>query len=37
MGIVYLVDDNPEKKQAGKLWLIVGIVAAVVWSAIFGG
>ena len=37
MGIIYLVDDNPEKKQAGKLWLIVGIVAAVVWSAIFAG
>lgn len=37
MGIIYMMDANPEKKQAGKLWLIIGIVAAVVWSALFGG
>lgn len=36
MGIVYLMDPNPEKKQAGKLWLIIGIIAAVVWSAMMG-
>lgn len=36
VGIVYLLDDNPEKKEAGKLWLIVGIIAAVVWTALFG-
>ncbi len=36
VGIVYLLDANPEKKESGKLWLIVGIVAAVIWSALFG-
>jgi uncharacterized membrane protein YvbJ len=36
MGIIYLMDANPEKKAAGKLWLIIGIVAAVVWSAMMG-
>lgn len=36
VGIVYLLDANPAKKEAGKLWLIVGIVAAVVWAALFG-
>lgn len=36
VGIVYLLDENPEKKAAGKLWLIVGIVAMVIWSALFG-
>lgn len=25
MGIIYLRDDNPEKKAVGKLWLGVGI------------
>ena len=29
VGIIYMLDDNPEKKAAGKLWLIIGIVAAV--------
>ncbi len=37
VGVVFLLDANPEKKAAGKLWLIVGIVAAVVWMALFGG
>ncbi|HUQ10755.1 MAG TPA: zinc ribbon domain-containing protein [Steroidobacteraceae bacterium] len=36
MGVIYLMDPNPEKKQAGKLWLIIGIIAAVVWSAMVG-
>jgi uncharacterized membrane protein YvbJ len=36
VGIIYLLDANPEKKEAGKLWLIIGIVAAVVWTALFG-
>lgn len=36
VGIIYLLDDNPEKKEAGKLWLIIGIIAAVVWTALFG-
>ena len=35
-GIIFLLDKNPEKKAAGKLWLIVGIIAAVVWAILFG-
>jgi hypothetical protein len=29
MGVIYMKDDNPEKKAVGKLWLIVGIGAAI--------
>lgn len=29
MGIIYMRDDNPEKKAVGKLWLWVGIGMAV--------
>ena len=36
VGIIFMLDANPEKKAAGKLWLIIGIVAFVVWAAIFG-
>lgn len=36
VGIIYLLDANPEKKEAGKLWLIIGIVAAVIWTMLFG-
>ena len=36
MGIIYFMDANPEKKEAGKLWLIIGIIAAVIWSALMG-
>ena len=35
MGIVFLLDPNPEKKAAGKLWLIIGIIAGVVWAVLF--
>lgn len=31
MGIIYLLDANTEKKAVGRLWLIVGGVAALVW------
>jgi hypothetical protein len=31
MGVIFLVDANPEKKAVGRLWLIVGVVAFVVW------
>lgn len=32
MGIIYMRDDNPEKKAVGKLWLWVGIgMAALVF------
>jgi uncharacterized membrane protein YvbJ len=31
MGAIYLLDANPEKKAVGRLWLIVGGVAALVW------
>ena len=36
VGIIYMLDANPEKKEAGKLWLIIGIVAAVIWTVLFG-
>lgn len=36
-GIIFLLDANPEKKAAGKLWLIIGIAAAVLWTLLFGG
>jgi len=36
VGVVFLLDANPEKKAAGKLWLIIGIIAAVVWTVLFG-
>ena len=29
MGVIYLRDENPEKKAVGKLWLGVGIGMAV--------
>ena len=25
MGIIFMVDDNSQKKQAGKLWLCIGL------------
>ena len=31
MGTIYLRDGNPDKNKAGKIWLAVGIGAAVVW------
>ena len=34
MGIVYMNDANPAKKEVGKLWLIVGIVAFVLWCGV---
>jgi hypothetical protein len=37
VGVVFLNDANPEKKAAGKLWLIIGCIAAVVWMGLFGG
>jgi uncharacterized membrane protein YvbJ len=36
VGIIYMLDDNPQKKEAGKLWLIIGIVAGVIWTVLFG-
>jgi uncharacterized membrane protein YvbJ len=36
VGIIYMLDANPEKKEAGKLWLIIGVVALVIWTALFG-
>ena len=35
-GVIFLLDANPEKKAAGKLWLTIGIIAAVVWVVLFG-
>ena len=35
VGIVFLNDANPEKKAAGKQWLIIGIVAGVIWTLLF--
>lgn len=37
VGIMFMLDANPAKKEAGKLWLIIGIIAAVVWAALLGG
>ena len=34
MGIIYLNDANPAKKSTGKLWLWVGIAAALFWILI---
>jgi hypothetical protein len=38
MGIIYMMDANPEKKSAGKLWLWVGIgefvLSCLIWSAL---
>jgi TIR domain len=38
MGAIYMFDTNPEKKGAGKLWLIVGgvsfLFACLFWSAL---
>ena len=31
MGIIYLRDGNPDKKKAGKVWLLVGVGAAGFW------
>lgn len=31
MGIIYLLDANAEKKAVGRLWLMVGGIAALVW------
>jgi hypothetical protein len=36
VGIIYMLDANPQKKEAGKLWLIIGIVAGVIWTVLFG-
>jgi hypothetical protein len=33
-GVVYMADSNPAKKSAGKVWLIVGIISAVVWVVV---
>jgi uncharacterized membrane protein YvbJ len=38
MGIIYLRDDNPEKKSVGKLWLGVGIgMVVLLFLYEFGG
>lgn len=34
VGLVFLFDANPEKKAAGKLWLIISGCAAVLWMLI---
>jgi len=34
MGVIYMKDANPEKKAVGKLWLIVGIAAALFFCLI---
>jgi hypothetical protein len=38
MGIIYMMDANPQKKSAGKLWLWVGIgefvFSCLIWSAL---
>jgi TIR domain len=36
MGVIYMNDANPEKKAVGKLWLIVGVGAAIFVCLIFG-
>jgi uncharacterized membrane protein YvbJ len=36
VGVLFMLDANPEKKTAGKLWLIIGIVAGIIWTAILG-
>ena len=35
MGIIYMIDSNPAKKSAGKLWLLLG-VAGMVMYCVFG-
>jgi uncharacterized membrane protein YvbJ len=35
MGIVYLLDANAEKKATGKLWLIVSVIAGLVWALVW--
>ena len=35
MGIIYMRDQNPHKKKVGKIWLGVGIGAAIIWTIIF--
>ncbi len=40
MGIIYMMDPSPAKKEAGKLWLIVSIAAIVLGfgsCCFFGG
>jgi len=34
MGVIYLNDANPEKKSAGKIWLIVACAAMVLYCMI---
>jgi uncharacterized membrane protein YvbJ len=34
MGIIYMRDANPSKQKAGKVWLIVGIVALIIWAIV---
>jgi hypothetical protein len=34
MGIVYMVDANPEKKAAGKLWLMLACAGMVMYCMI---
>jgi hypothetical protein len=36
MGVIYMNDANPEKKAVGKLWLIVGVGAAIFSCLILG-
>ena len=31
LGIIYMADQNPEKKAVGKTWLIVSVVVCLVW------
>jgi uncharacterized membrane protein YvbJ len=35
MGLIYMADPNPSKKAAGKIWLIVGIGASLVYCLLF--
>ena len=31
MGAIYMNDPNPKKKEAGKLWLFIGLGAMALW------
>jgi len=37
MGAIYMLDASVQKKAAGKIWLIVGIGAFVLWTAALSG
>jgi len=30
LGVIFMVDENPEKKAAGKFWFTIGIIMTII-------